>query len=357
MYVKSIVLSLFVSTLFLACQSNNKEDKSKTQSEKIERTKEVYTENDSVKTLEVIKKVTVLSDYTDLRNEQSNRSKVWKTYEYKDVLDVVQIEEYWYGIKDVVKVQYYENEQYHYQDEYRIGWVLKSDVGSSEQLKINPEDLHSIVAADTGSGTEFFEETELVSFIKLEIIDSSEFYSNMNVRNDFITMNTPEVLIDTNQIILPAGDSTVVFKQILNPEYDDGRQEHSYEGYIEILNSYLIQTMYYEGMEYTLVDKSTGESKHSLIEYPHISEDGSKMICLTENPYEMSGELQLMNIEGDSLVAHKYFQFNKWMPRSDLPMFWVDDAFYFRGSAVDAFWNESGHFNSNPQFLRVFVLK
>lgn len=218
-------------------------------------------------------------------------------------------------------------------------------------------DLNVITSLNENSKTNFFENGEpLTKYLYLELIDKSLFDSKKETVVNFILADTTAIKKNNGIIEIKCENKTV--KYVDKPEDNDGMQIFNYSGQIEFLNKYLIATSYYEGGDYKLVDKTTGDETNLLVDYPYISPDKKNIICINSNGYESTADLELYDINDKNVKRKMSASFKNWMPvMENGEIFWSTDGYlYLIVHNVKSFWKEDGQLNDKYQFIRMKIL-
>ena len=153
----------------------------------------------------------------------------------------------------------------------------------------------------------------------------------------------PKMLIDTSifkktngRIYLPTENGNVIFKDITQDSIDDLNEEYNYVGQFDKIGFYVVKRDFYEGTNYSLVDRHTGEQTE-IWNYPLLS-PSSNLIANLSMPSceEQSRGIQIWKInKHKNKKLQKYIELEqyKWFPDA---MFWeTENTIILKVSNID----------------------
>ncbi|MGO1376099.1 MAG: hypothetical protein ACTH7W_01115 [Psychrobacter sp.] len=308
----------------------------------------------------VLKQVYVTAkDGAIARQLPSGAARKVKSYIFGEKLDVIEDNKEWYGIKAVVHREYEDDEGRHVsanQDE-KV-YIKKSDVGTFDKVVLTAEDLNILAYLSVGEDYESFEDGKALNdYLKIELIDKAFFEKKRPLAVDILSKD--ESIKKRNGVIsIPTAGKVVTFtdKNVDN----DGYQIFEYVGQIAPLNQYLVSGGYWESGDYKMIDKNSGETTQTFIDYPHISPNKKYIISAYTNPYEQYTDLELYRIKGTDIIPIMSAGFMHWMPMEEpKDIFWARDGYlYLAVTHSAAFWKENGNFNDlndTFQYIRIKV--
>lgn len=346
---------------FFSCNSSGQTDAKNVQSPLVD-SSSLEPENTGNKInfdkTKVIKVVYVIDRRgAEMKQQASQGSKTIGNYEFGTKLDVIEETEEWFGVRDRITREFLRNGSKIESTGWEKVYVLKKNTGSIDKITLVPADLNIISSLTVDQKLENFETArELKDFVKIELIDESLFTLKRSSALNFLTADTAETKKEKGIIKLKCQKGAK--KYVDKPDAEESSQVFQYVGQIEFLNKYLIGGSYYEGLDYRLIDKTSGEETQTFGEYPNISADKTHIICIYSNPYNLTADLELYSIEDKRIKHRMSASFKNWMPTVDPgEMFWSADGYlYLTANHVNSFWKESGHLNDKCQHIRIKVL-
>lgn len=234
-----------------------------------------------------------------------------------------------------------------------------------DEITLLPSDLNEISSLTINATTTYFENgKQLKNYLKLELIDKEVFDRKKNTAIHFITRDTTHIKKKDGIISLKCQSKakTYIDKPLIRgemqPYADDEIQIFDYVGQFEFLNQYLISGSYWEGVDYRMVDKITGEETQVFGELTYISPDTSHILCIYSNPYESTADLELYTLKNKKIKHVISVSFKHWMPTNESNgIFWSsDDYLYVSVNHSAAFWKPDGNLNDFHQYIRIKVL-
>lgn len=308
----------------------------------------------------VLKQVYVTAkDGAIARQLPSGAARKVKSYAFGEKLEVIEDNKEWYGIKAMVHREYEDDEGRHVSanQEEKV-YIKKSDVGTFDKVVLTAEDLNILAYLSVGEDYESFEDGKALNdYLKIELIDKAFFEKKRPLAVDFLSKD--ESIKKRNGVIsIPTAGKVVTFtdKNVDN----DGYQIFEYVGQIAPLNQYLVSGGYWESGDYKMIDKNSGETTQTFIDYPHISPNKKYIISAYTNPYEQYTDLELYRIKGTDIIPIMGAGFMHWMPMEEpKDIFWARDGYlYLAVTHSAAFWKENGNFNDlndTFQYIRIKV--
>jgi len=241
---------------------------------------------------------------------------------------------------------------------YLLLFVLFLSFGSKAQndsIKALVEsDLTIITYLTENDSTTYFNEDEsLTKYFKLELIDSKLYKDKKKKAVSFLTADTLAHKKTNGIITLPCQKKTVTFTDL--PSEEETNRVYEYIGQINWLNAYMVYGMYWEDYDFTLIDKTSGERTSTFVDFPNISADKKKIICLGANVYENTADLDFYIIDNKKIIQKMNTGFKYWMPAGEnTDMFWSNDGnFYLPVVATNNFWKPDGSLNDQWQYIRI----
>lgn len=234
-------------------------------------------------------------------------------------------------------------------------YVLKSATGEANALKLKTSDL----LADSEftnflsiSNNHSNDNLDVISkYIDLELISKSVFDKARKHAIKYIFEDSLKVKNKNGDIELILQDTTIRF--INNPTDGESRQNPSYVGSINALNSYLIYIGGHEWESYFLIDKNSGDEKWTSESLPYLSPNGKYIICCREEMYDEIGVVEIYNVGSSTIKLQLSASFIKWVP-SWGNMFWSsDDCFYVE--VYSSFINQSDYAEELKQYIRLRI--
>lgn len=308
----------------------------------------------------VLKQVYVTAkDGAIARQLPSGAARKVKNYAFGEKLEVIEDNKEWYGIKAMVHREYEDDEGRHVSanQEEKV-YIKKSDVGTFDKVVLTAEDLNILAYLSVGEDYESFEDGKALNdYLKIELIDKAFFEKKRPLAVDCLSKD--ESIKKRNGVIsIPTAGKVVTFtdKNVDN----DGYQIFEYVGQIAPLNQYLVSGGYWESGDYKMIDKNSGETTQTFIDYPHISPNKKYIISASTNPYEQYTDLELYRIKGTDIIPIMGAGFMHWMPMEEpKDIFWARDGYlYLAVTHSAAFWKENGNFNDlndTFQYIRIKV--
>jgi hypothetical protein len=163
--------------------------------------------------------------------------------------------------------------------------------------------------------------------LKLELI-TKETYSKLQFISSPQITNTDLVVKVNDSINLPIANG---FKTIMSSPIDDesdNRAIYDYLGEMEVLNSYLLDAVYYESGDYRLYSKITGEEIANFKSLPIVSPNKNFIISIGFNGYEDVTELEIATIDNQIITSKELFLYQNWGRTNDSKIKWLTDSVF-----------------------------
>ena len=106
-------------------------------------------------------------------------------------------------------------------------------------------------------------------------------------------------------------------------ESDESREEYTYVGYVEQLNSYLISGSYYESGDYFFVSKNNGIISNHFYGLPNMSPNAKLMLVIEEDMYEEGTNVSIYEIDKTDVKLKINYNFTDWY--IDGKTFWISN--------------------------------
>ena len=310
----------------------------------------------------VLKQVYVTAkDGAIARQLPSGAARKVKSYAFGKKLEVIEDRKDWYAVQDRIRREYDEDNDGIVETDV-VKWekvfVRKEQTGSTIPASLTSKDLNILAYLSVGEDYESFENGKVLNdYLKIELIDKAFFEKKRPLAVDFLSKD--ESIKKRNGVIsIPTAGKVVTFtdKNVDN----DGYQIFEYVGQIAPLNQYLVSGGYWESGDYKMIDKNSGETTQTFIDYPHISPNKKYIISAYTNPYEQYTDLELYRIKGTDIIPIMGAGFMHWMPMEEpKDIFWARDGYlYLAVTHSAAFWKENGNFNDlndTFQYIRIKV--
>lgn len=294
---------------------------------------------------------------SEFKENPSSSSKSLGIYVYGKELEVIEENEHWLGIRDRITREYTKNGNQISSSAWEKVFVLKSSTGSIDEIKLLATDVNIISSLTKDNDLTYFEEEqESNDYLKVELIDKRLFFNKKDNAINYITKDTSYIKKKNGVISLKCVER--IKKYIDKPDAEESRREFKYVGQVDFLNQYLIEGSYWESIDYTFIDKESGNETQIFNEYPHISENKKYIICAYANPYEMTADIELYSINDNSIKSKLNVSYKNWMPSGDNEnKFWHQDGyFYLSVNHIKSFWKKDGDINNNYQYVRIKTL-
>lgn len=308
----------------------------------------------------VLKQVLVTDDHGAVARQLPNgAAREVEKYTFGQKLEVIEDREGWYGVRDRVYREYDEDND-GVVDTDIVKWekvfVKKDQTGTIDKIALAPEDLNIISYLSVGKNSEYFEKDKrLNQYLKIQLIDKALFEKKRPLAVNFLSKG--KGIKKKNGILsIPTAKKPVEFVDKDNG--DDGDANFEYIGSIDFLNQHLVNGQYWEIADYKMIDKNTGETTQTFIEYPYISPDKKYIISVYANPYEDNHtDLELYSIQAKEIIPIMSTGFKKWMTTTELAdIFWAKDGYlYLAVTHTYDFWKEDNSLNDTSQYIRIKV--
>ena len=302
-----------------------------------------------------IKEVYVTTrDSIDLYEEADDKSTRLGKLPYAEKVEVVQELNSWYGIKQRTQRKYKRDGEEIILWQWEKLFIKREQTGDISQIKLNYKDLITT------------EDKKPLKKINIRFVTKDEYLAQKANAVDFDFINTTNTIKKVKgKLRLPCQECKnkyITYIDSLAPEYDDNRIEHTYIGEIPFLNQYLISTTYYEGWDYTLIDKTTGK-KFTLAAYPYITPDRQYFMTLLDNVYEGVADFSLYSIEGTNKIKKVFSTtFTQWalvLDEKDREQVFMgsDGNLYAKVIYISVRWDQKGHYNPRGQYICISIKK
>jgi hypothetical protein len=223
---------------------------------------------------------------------------------------------------------------------------------TAKKVLINAE-LSIITHLTENDSTVYYNDDEsLTKYFNLELIDQKLYKTKKKKAVSFLLANTTHKKVN-GSITLPCQKKTVTFTDI--PSDEETHRIYEYIGEIDLLNTFVIYGMYWEDYDFKFIDKTSGEEIKVFVNFPNISADKQKILCLGANIYENTADLDFFTIDKKKIVQKMNAAFKYWMPAGEMTdMFWsTDGAFYLPVVATTNYWKPDGSLNDQWQYIRI----
>ncbi len=292
------------------------------------------------------------------RQLPSGASRKVKSYTFGEQLEIIENQADWYGVRDRIYREY-DNDNDGIIETDIVKWekvyIKKDQTGSINKIALTAKDLNIISHLSISDDHKYFEEEKALNkYLKIELIDKAMFEKKRPLAINFLSKDNA---IKKRNGVLSIPTTKKVVKFTDNDVDNDGYQIFDYVGQIGFLDQYLISGSYYEIGDYTLIDKRTGETTQTFIEYPYISPNKKYIIAIYTNPYEQTADVELYKINEKDITPIVSTSFIRWMPAvNPEDIFWARDGYlYLAVNHSAAFWKADGSLNDNYQYIRIKV--
>jgi hypothetical protein len=227
----------------------------------------------------------------------------------------------------------------------------------STKTSLTPSDLNVMSSMTLNEQVEYFEDmTRLKRFLKIELVSKKEYDAKKKTAVNYVT-NTDKIKKKKGVIILPCLKKKVKF--VDKPDNEEDRHEYTYIGQIPFLNQYIVGGMYWETLDYKLIDKTSGNETIALGSYPHVASDKKHIICIYANPYENTADLDLYSIKNGKIKPVVSVSFKNWMNTlEENKTFWSQDGYlYCPVNHINVYWNKDGNINNKCQYIRMKIMR
>ena len=296
-----------------------------------------------------IKEVYVTTrDSIDIYEEANDKSTRLGKLPYAEEVEVVQELNSWYGIKQRTQRKYKRNGEDIILWQWEKLFIKKEQTGDISQIKLNYKDLITT------------EDKKPLKKINIRFVTKDEYLAQKANAVDFDFINTTNTIKKVKgKLRLPCQECKnkyITYIDSLAPEYDENRIEHTYIGEIPFLNQYLISTTYYEGWDYTLIDKTTGK-KFTLADYPYITPNRQYFMTLLDDPWQNITEFSLYSIDETNKIKQVFSTtFTQWalvLDEKDREQVFMgsNGSLYVKVINVSVRWDQKGHYNPRGQYI------
>ena len=286
----------------------------------------------------------------------SGAAKKVQDYPFSAKLEVIEDNKEWYGIRERVFRQYYKKGTEIESVKWEKIYVKKSQTGLFNTIVLKPNDLNIISYLSVGENSESFEtDKPLNKYLKFELIDKALFEKKRPLAVNFLSKNNPGVSKKRGVLSIPTASKVVTFTD--NDIDNDGYETFDYTGQINVLKQHLVNGHYWESYDYKMIDKNTGKTTQTFIDYPYISPNKKYIIAAYANPYEQYTDLILYKIDGKEISPIMIAGFKNWMPATEpSDIFWASDGYlYLAVTHSSVFWKEDGSLNDQFQYMRIKI--
>lgn len=215
-------------------------------------------------------------------------------------------------------------------------------------------DLTIITYLTENDSTTYYNEDEsLTKYFSIELIDEKLYNAKRKKAVSSLTADTLAHKKTNGIITLPCQKKTVTFTDL--PSEEETNRVYEYIGQINLLNAYVVYGMYWEDYDFKFIDRTSGELTESFVNYPNISADKKKILCLGANVYENTADLDFFVIDKQKILHKMNTGFKYWMPAGEITdMFWSNDGyFYLPVVATNNYWKPDGNLNDQWQYIRI----
>ena len=302
-----------------------------------------------------IKEVYVTTrDSIELYEEADDKSTHLGKLPYAEKVEVVQEFKYWYGIKQRTQRKYKRDGEEIILWQWEKLFIKREQTGDISQIKLNYKDLITT------------EDKKPLKKINIRFVTKDEYLAQKANAVDFDFINTTNTIKKVKgKLRLPCQECKnkyITYIDSLAPKYDDNRIEHTYIGEIPFLNQYLISTTYYEGWDYTLIDKTTGK-KFTLADYPYITPNRQYFMTLLYDPWQNITEFSLYSIDETNKIKQVFsITFTQWalvLDEKDREQVFMgsDGSLYAKVINVSVRWDQKGYYNPRGQYICISIKK
>lgn len=308
----------------------------------------------------VLKKVFVTDDNGAVAHQlPSSAARKVKNYTVGEKLEVIEDRDGWYAVRDKIYREYDEDGDGVIETNI-IKWekvfVKKDQTAAIRKTILTPDELNIATYLSVGEKDEYFETGKALSnYLNIELIDKALFEKKRPLAVDFLSKDR-DIKKKNGVLTIPTTKKLVKF--IDKGNGDDGDATFKYIGSIDFLNQHLVNGQYWEIADYKMIDKVTGETTQTFIEYPYISPDKKHIISAYANPYEdQHTDLELYRIQNKKVIPIMSAGFKNWMPATEPEdIFWARDGYlYLAVTHSFNFWKEDGRLNDKFRYIRIKV--
>lgn len=225
---------------------------------------------------------------------------------------------------------------------------------TEEDSIISPANVYETVYTGFGLEEPIYGTDTIKRYLKLELITKVVFDQKRKTAVDYLIRDT-QIKKKDSVLTLPCRDSLII---LTDHEVDDEtRHTHEYLGSIPFLNQYVVSGAYWEDSDVQLLDKTTGKPTAMLAEYPFISPDKKFILDVTANIYDTTADVRIFRITKNGVGQALYTAFKNWMPNITLAFYSKDGSFYTPAKHPKRFWDKTGDYSNDYQYLKVTILE
>ena len=293
-----------------------------------------------------------------LKEDTSKSAKVLGHLSYGTQVKVYDSTSNWLGIWariDRVKTMP-DGIKYNRQDEEKI-YIPKRSTGQLTELKLVPSDLNKIVSITRlrEKIITHIKPQPLQEFLRFELAYKAEYLSNKANRVEQLIKDSTGVKVKGKQLTLQFASKQRTYEN----ENDENGVEYEYVGQIPAINKYVIRAIYWESLEYILIDRTSGEESIRPHEFPHLSPDGKYLIVFDDDVFKFHPEVELYSVNEATIEPIVNLAFANWsLPEApESSGFWGKDGYFYipviHRNYFDFYGNE---IKDKIQYMRIKIL-
>lgn len=294
-----------------------------------------------------------------LKEDTSKSAKVLGHLSYGTQVKVYDSTSNWLGIWvtiDRVKTMP-DGIKYNQQEEEKI-YISKRSTGQLTEINLVPSDLNKIVSI-----TRLREKTithikpqPLQEFLRFELAYKAEYLYNKANKVEHLLKDSTGVKVKGKLLTLQFESKQKTY--LSEPEKEEHKIEYEYVGQIPVINKYVLRLLFWESMEHSLIDKTSGEEVVRLHGFPHLSPDGKYLIVFDDSFYKTHPEIELYTVDGTSIQPIVNLAFANWtLPEGAENGFWGKDSYFYipviHRNYHEVYGNE---IKDKIQYMRIKVL-
>ncbi len=248
-----------------------------------------------------------------LKEDTSKSAKVLGHLSYGTQVKVYDSTSNWLGIWayiDRVKTMP-DGIKYNRQEEEKI-YIPKRSTGHLTELQLVPSDLNKIVSMTRlrEKTITYIKPEPLQEFLRFELAYKAEYLSNKANKVEHLQKDSMGVKVKGTQLTLQFASKQRTY--VSENENEEDGVSYEYIGQIPAINKYVIRAIYWESMEYILIDRTSGEESIRPHEFPHLSPDGKYLIVFDDDVFKFHPEVELYSVDGTSIEPIVNLAFANW---------------------------------------------
>lgn len=266
-----------------------------------------------------------------VRTDSSLSAATTKYHHYGETIDYSYISDQWLGI--TIKRGWTGKDPWGYKISKvieELTFLPRIATGELKTIELIPTDLNKILAQTKlkEKTIQFTPPQPLKEFLSLDLAFKVEYLSQKSRQIRALIKDSTGMTQKGKILTLQLESRQKTF--VSTPEKEEHKTVYEYVGQLPTLNKYVLRMVYWESLQYSLIDKTSGAEVARLAEYPHLSPDGKYILVVDDDVFKEYPEIELYAVNGAVVEPIVNLVFANWIPAEEVEnAFWGQDGYFY----------------------------